>query len=34
MLTKTDLLLLLTDIEENGKNVDDKITKLIKTETI
>jgi len=34
MLTKTDLLLLLTDIEENGKNVDDKITKLLKLETI
>jgi len=34
MLTKNDLLLLLTDIEAEGKNVDSLITKLLKSETI
>ena len=34
MLTKNDLLLLLTDIETDGKNVDGLITKLLKSETI
>lgn len=34
MLTKNDLLLLLTDIETEGKNVDGLITKLLKAETI
>jgi len=34
MLTKTDLLLLLTDIEESGKNVDNEINKLLKSESI
>lgn len=34
MLTKNDLLLLLTDIEAEGKNVDNLITKLLKSETI
>ena len=34
MLTKNDLLLLLTDIEADGKNVDGLTTKLLRTETI
>lgn len=34
MLTKTDLLLLLTDMEESGKNVDSEIAKLLKSDTI
>lgn len=34
MLTKTDLLLLLTDIEDSGKNVDVQINKLLKMDTI
>lgn len=34
MLTKTDLLLLLTDIEDSGKNVDVQISKLLKMDTI
>lgn len=34
MLTKTDLLLLLTDIEATGENVDQYINNLIKSEVI
>lgn len=34
MLTKNDLLLLLTDIETAGKNVDHEIAKLLKSESI
>jgi len=34
MLTKNDLLLLLTDIESSGKNVDAEIYKLLKDETV
>lgn len=34
MLTKQDLLLLLTDIEDSGINVDNQITRLLRSETI
>lgn len=34
MLTKNDLLLLLTDIESTGKNVDAQIINLLRGETI
>ena len=34
MLTKQDLLLLLTDIEDGGINVDNQITRLLRSETI
>lgn len=34
MLTKTDLLLLLTEIESTGRNVDDQIFNVLRGETI
>ena len=34
MLTKNDLVLLLADIEESGKNVDTYIAKILKSEVI
>ena len=34
MLTKTDLLLLLTEIESTGRNVDAEIFNLLRSETI
>ena len=34
MLTKTDLVLILTDIESNGVNVTNQIAKLMKSDSI